>query len=190
MTPTTSKKLILGSAVAGLVALGGFGLATANAAPNLARTSSVLLAQSDTGTDEATTDTAQPGNTDRAAEEPLTGDIAEQVTAAALEAVPGGTVERVETDGDGAVYEAHLTDADGNPVTVTFDADVNVVEIQEGRGPAGPGGPGGPGGRPGGDCHDADASTGETPSGDATDPSTDPSTDAPDVTTGDDSVQQ
>jgi hypothetical protein len=195
MTPTRSKKIILGSAVAGLAALGGFGLATANAAPSVTRTSSVLIAQSDSGTDGSTTDPVPPADTDRAAEEPLTGDIADQVTAAALEAVPGGTIERVETDGDGAVYEAHMTDADGNPVTVTFDADVNLVEIQEGRGP---GGPGGPHGRHGGGCDDADASNGAASSDRETDQSTDESTDestgdsteAPDATTGGDGVQQ
>ena len=59
--------------------------------------------------------------------------MADKVTAAALEAVPGGTVERVETDDDGAAYEAHMTDADGNRVTVTFDESFAVVEIQEGH---------------------------------------------------------
>ena len=55
------------------------------------------------------------------------------MTAAAQAAVPGGTIDRVETDADGAAYEAHMTDADGNPVTVTFDESFAVVEIQEGR---------------------------------------------------------
>jgi hypothetical protein len=84
--------------------------------------------------DDATTDDAD-GRGDRSAstEEQLTGDVADKVTAAALEAVPGGTVVRVETDDDGAAYEAHMTDADGNEVTVTFDESFAVVEIQEGR---------------------------------------------------------
>ena len=41
---------------------------------------------------------------------PLTGDVAAKVKAAALAKVPGGTVERVETDVDhGSPYEAHVT---------------------------------------------------------------------------------
>lgn len=63
----------------------------------------------------------------------LTGTEAEQVTAAALEAVPGGTVDRVETDDHGAAFEAHMTDADGNRVTVKFDASYAVIEVEQGR---------------------------------------------------------
>src|SRR5215211_6259820 len=43
-----------------------------------------------------------------AREELLTGDTAEKVKAAALAAVPGGTVQRVETDAEGSPYEAHM----------------------------------------------------------------------------------
>ena len=78
----------------------------------------------------------RPADRPASTEEVLTGDVADKVTAAALEAVPGGTIERVETDDDGAAYEAHMTDADGNHVTVTFDESFAVVEIHEG----GPGG--------------------------------------------------
>ena len=43
--------------------------------------------------------------------------------------VPGGTVVRVETDADGnAAYEAHMTKADGTPVTV--DKQFNVVSVE------------------------------------------------------------
>jgi hypothetical protein len=47
----------------------------------------------------------------------LTGDTASKVRAAALAKYPGATVLRVETDSDG-VYEAHLTAANGQRVTV------------------------------------------------------------------------
>ena len=56
----------------------------------------------------------------------------------ALKAVPGGTVQRVETDAEGDAYEAHMLDANGNPVTVKFDKDFNVTKTETG----GPGGPG------------------------------------------------
>ena len=64
----------------------------------------------------------------------LTGDTAEKVKAAALEAVPGGTVERVENDAEGATYEAHMTKADGSHVTVKLDASFKVTGIEDGPG--------------------------------------------------------
>ncbi|HVQ94219.1 MAG TPA: hypothetical protein VMU51_24480 [Mycobacteriales bacterium] len=56
----------------------------------------------------------------------LTGDTATKVTAAALAKYPGATIQRVETDSDG-VYEAHLTTADGNRVTVEVGKDFAVT---------------------------------------------------------------
>jgi hypothetical protein len=69
----------------------------------------------------------------------LTGDTADKVTAAATKEVPGATIIRVETDSDGAVYEAHMRKADGTFVTVKFDKDFNVTSTDQGFG--GPGGP-------------------------------------------------
>jgi uncharacterized membrane protein YkoI len=66
-------------------------------------------------------------------EELLTGDTAEKVKAAALAAVPGGTIERVENDAEGATYEAHMTKADGSHVTVKLDASFNVTSVENGR---------------------------------------------------------
>ena len=63
----------------------------------------------------------------------LTGDSADQVTAAAKTAVPDGTIERVETDAEGAAYEAHVVKADGSHVTVTFNADYSVKAIEAGH---------------------------------------------------------
>jgi uncharacterized membrane protein YkoI len=63
----------------------------------------------------------------------LTGDTAAKVRAAAQAAVPGGTIERVETDADGhARYEAHMTKADRSRVTVYVDADFDVVSVESG----------------------------------------------------------
>jgi len=67
----------------------------------------------------------------------LTGSVAEQVKAAALAAVPGGTVQRVENDAEGAVYEAHMLDASGNPVTVKLDAAYKVTGTETGGGAGG-----------------------------------------------------
>lgn len=70
----------------------------------------------------------------------LTGTTASKVRAAALKAVPGATVIRVETDSEGSPYEAHLKKADGTFVTVKVDKSFNVTDTEEGFG--GPGGHG------------------------------------------------
>jgi len=62
----------------------------------------------------------------------LTGDQATKATAAAQTAVPGATVDRVETDAEGDAFEAHVTKADGTKVTVKFNADFGVASIQTG----------------------------------------------------------
>ena len=72
-------------------------------------------------------------------ETPLTGADAEKATAAALAAVPGGTVIRVESDSDGT-YEAHVAKADGTEVEVKMDKDFNVTSVEEFTGRGGPGG--------------------------------------------------
>lgn len=92
---------------------------------------------------------AQPGPQDPAAmahgpdETLLTGDTAAKVTAAAQQAVPGGTIIRVETDSDGSPYEAHVRKADGTEVTVKFDDSFKATATEQGFG-RGPGGPRGP----------------------------------------------
>jgi len=70
----------------------------------------------------------------RSDEKVLTGTDADKAKAAALKAVPGATIDRVETDADGAVYEAHLTKPDGSKATVKFDKDFNVTGVEEGMG--------------------------------------------------------
>ena len=74
-------------------------------------------------------------------EELLTGDTAAKVEAAVKAAQPGATIERMETDADGATYEAHITKADGTHATVLFDANFAITETQD-QGQGGPGGPG------------------------------------------------
>jgi len=62
----------------------------------------------------------------------LTGDTAEKVKAAALAAVPGGTIERVENDAEGSPYEAHMTKSDGSRVTVKVDSNFTVTNVENG----------------------------------------------------------
>ncbi|MEZ5101570.1 MAG: hypothetical protein R3C15_17580 [Thermoleophilia bacterium] len=74
-------------------------------------------------------------------EELLTGETAEQVTAAALAAQPGATVIRVETDSGGAAFEAHVQLADGSYATILLDEGLAVTGTEEGFGPGPAGGP-------------------------------------------------
>jgi hypothetical protein len=67
----------------------------------------------------------------------LTGTTASRVTAAAKAAVPGGTIIRVETDSDGAAYEAHMQKADGSYVTVKLDSSFKVTSTIDGFGAGG-----------------------------------------------------
>src|SRR5436305_13596992 len=59
-----------------------------------------------------------PGAGHGAGETLLTGSAASKARAAALAAVPGATVLRVETDSGPAAYEAHMRKSDGSLVTV------------------------------------------------------------------------
>lgn len=59
----------------------------------------------------------------------LTGDTASKVRAAALAKYPGATILRVESDSDG-VYEAHLTTASGQRVTVEVDKNFKVTGLE------------------------------------------------------------
>jgi hypothetical protein len=70
----------------------------------------------------------------RPGEKALTGTNLSALKAAALKAVPGGTVYRVETDHDGSAYEAHMTKTDGTHVTVEFDKNLKVTEVDAGQG--------------------------------------------------------
>jgi hypothetical protein len=65
-------------------------------------------------------------------EELLTGDTAQKVKDAALAAVPGATVDRTETDAEGATYEAHMTKSDGSHVTIKLDENFKVTSTEDG----------------------------------------------------------
>lgn len=69
--------------------------------------------------------------------------VAAKLKAAALKAVPGGTVYRVETDAGNGAYEAHMTRPDGTAVTVKLDSAYKVIRVETGMGKGDPhlGGP-------------------------------------------------
>ena len=142
------KRLV---AAAGLLLAGGIAggalaaTSSASAADSAASTSAAPLAAPAATAPGRPADTATPV---RAGEKALTGTDLATAKAAALKAVPGGTVYRVETDADGATFEAHMTKADGTHVTVKFDKSFGVTAIQSGMGAGGPGPAGGPPGGP------------------------------------------
>jgi hypothetical protein len=64
----------------------------------------------------------------------LTGDTATSVEAAVKAALPDATIDRMETDADGAMYEAHVTLADGSDSTVKLDAAFAITDTIQGHG--------------------------------------------------------
>ena len=138
--------LMVGAACVG-AGLGGAALAGAATSSSTSATSAASAGGNASSSAPAVTGTRpDPATVDHGPGETLlTGTTAEKVKAAALAAVPGGTIIRVETDSGSAEYEAHMTKADGTQVTVLFDANFNVTGTEDGFG-AGPGGGHGPGG--------------------------------------------
>ena len=120
------KALVIAAMVIGIGG-GSYGLASA-ASGNGSTTTATTPSSS---TAPAAPSAQQPWGGQRSDETPLTGDALAKVTAIAEAKVPGGTVVRVETDADGnAKYEAHMTNADGTPVTVYVDANYDFVSTQ------------------------------------------------------------
>ena len=64
----------------------------------------------------------------------LTGDDASKAIAGAQAAVPDASVERAETDAEGAAYEVHMTKSDGSEITVKLDSNFQVTGTVNGRG--------------------------------------------------------
>ena len=139
-TPAIGKKLLAGALAIGAV-FGAAGFANAATHDDSTPTPASQLQDDNVQLQDGALDESLETDADEAdehdrgsSEELLTGTVADQVTAAALAAVPGGTIDRVETDDGEAAYEAHTTDADGNRVTVTFDESFNVLATEAGGG--------------------------------------------------------
>jgi uncharacterized membrane protein YkoI len=134
------KALLGGTIVASTLAGGALGAAllggTANAAGSTSTTAAAApaaSAEAPTGTPPAH-DPSQGGHQANGITETLlTGDAATKAKDAALAAVPGATVERVETDAEGATYEAHVVRSDGSHATVKLDAAFAVTGVEAGR---------------------------------------------------------
>ncbi|MFP3461215.1 hypothetical protein R5O87_10230 [Arthrobacter globiformis] len=92
-----------------------------------------ILASSTNGT-QSSTDGKGAHQANGITEQLLTGSTATRVRNAVLAANPGATVHRIETDAEGAVYEAHITKADGSRATVKLDGSFNITATEAGRG--------------------------------------------------------
>src|SRR4051812_42420055 len=102
------RKIVIGGAIVGAgligVAVGAATLGTASAAtdPPSTSTPASTPSSSDAPAPPDTTTAKGPHQANGVTESPLAGDDAAKATAAAQAAVPGATVDRVETDADGA----------------------------------------------------------------------------------------
>jgi hypothetical protein len=140
MTPT--RKFIIGVAALGSAAAGAIGIAsfgTVSAASQTVATAAAATAA--TGTADSSSTAADPPAAPSGphvangiTEAVLTGDTASSVEAAVKAAYPDATIERMETDAEGATYEAHITKADGSDATVKLDASFTITNTVVGHG--------------------------------------------------------
>jgi hypothetical protein len=129
----TFRKLAVSAVAVGTAITGGAIGASMVGSAGAQTDSSSSASTAATDDAAAAPDPSQGGHTANGiTEELLTGDTATQVTNAAQAAVPGATVDRVETDAEGATYEAHMTKSDGSKVTVKINADFSVAGIEDG----------------------------------------------------------
>jgi len=136
------KTVLAGALVASTLAGGALGAALLTGSANAADSTPSTTAPSgsaSSGRAAPAFDPTKGGHTANGITETLlTGDAATKAKAAALAAVPGGTIERVENDAEGAAYEAHMTKSDGTQVTVKMDSSFKVTGVETGpNGPAG-----------------------------------------------------
>jgi len=133
MIANTARTWVVTGALALGAVVGAAGIANAATGSSGSANAPTFAANGPTGPPPAgagnpATMTHGPGET------LLTGSTASRAKAAALAAVPGAKVIRVETDSAGAAYEAHLQKSDGSYVTVKLDKSFHVTATQPGFG--------------------------------------------------------
>jgi len=139
-TNTRGRKKRWAGAVGLLAAgvIGGGVLASA-----LSASASTSAASGSTASSASSGDARAPGpggaQPVRSDEKSVSSATAAALRAAALKAVAGGTVYRIETDAGDGVYEVHMTKADGSLVTVKFDKNLKVTKVESGMGAGDPG---------------------------------------------------
>ena len=136
------RKAVIGTVLVGSTVLGGAVGATLVGSAGAAETTTSSTAPAATSTAPATADPTAgqpshgggPHQANGITEELLTGDAKTKAEAAAQAAQPDATVERSETDAEGAAYEVHMRKADGSEITVKLDSSFNVTGTEQGRG--------------------------------------------------------
>src|SRR4051794_38421706 len=124
-----SAGLLVGGAAAGALVVTAANAATTD--PSLTAASS---APSSTEGPSGEGGRFSPGQRSNPDEKAVSSAIEAKLRAAALKAVPGGTILRIETDSGDAVYEAHMKKSDGSLVTVKFDKNSAVTAVEDGMG--------------------------------------------------------
>ena len=128
VSPALRKSLMTVGAF-GALALGGSAIAGAASSNNTATQPSAAQRS----TPPQRPDPSRPGGhvgVNGKREAALPAATAAKVRAAAQAKVPGGTVERVETDVDhGSPYEAHVRKADGTELEVLVGKDFRVTAV-------------------------------------------------------------
>jgi hypothetical protein len=128
--PSLNKTAALLAIVVG-VGAGSYGVASAASGSSSTATSTNTAPAASAPSAPPGGSAQNPWGHQRSDETPLTGDALAKVKAIAEAKVPGGTIVRIETDADGvAAYEAHMTKADGSPVTVYVDSSFAFVSVQ------------------------------------------------------------
>ena len=153
MNPSKRKMYAILAGVG--ISLGAAGIASAAstsgstaASASVAAAATVDTAVTEPAADDTTTDAADDSDTDGlhsangVTEAELTGADASSVEAAVLAAYPDATIDRMETDAEGAAFEAHITLADGSDATVKLDASFAITATETGEGHGGHGGHG------------------------------------------------
>jgi uncharacterized membrane protein YkoI len=125
------KALLSGALIGAAVTGGAVGASVIGTAQ--AQTDSTSTAAPSTDSSTAADANHGPHTANGITETPLTGDDLTKATAAAQAEVPGATIDRAETDAEGAAYEVHITKSDGSEATVKLDASFNVTSVEAGR---------------------------------------------------------
>ena len=127
------KALLSGALIGAAITGGAVGASVIGTAQ--AQTSSTSTAASSTDPSTGAPANAGPHTANGITEVPLTGDDLTKATAAAQAAVPGATIERAETDAEGATYEVHVDQGRRQPRRRSkLDASFNVTSIEDGHG--------------------------------------------------------
>ena len=126
------QKTAIGASIVGSMLLGGaIGATFLTSAAATNSPASAPDARSGSGHDDST---GGHVGKDGTVEALLTGDTAARVTAAVEAEYPDAIIQRVETDAEGAAYEAHITQADGTRATVKLDASFTITATETGHG--------------------------------------------------------